>query len=183
MQSVFWIGVATCILGADQDEMRARYNEQVAKDRSAMVAAVEKELARLRKEIRSAPREERAAIRANITLNEKNLASYSDPKRQPVPWLNMTRLQEGRIGEIPEDVVNVVQVADEGELLCKVIGRQRDVYFWISEYPTRGIVDDQTIKPKGLFEVLGTKRYSTATGSTNTVWHLRPFPLLLEQAR
>lgn len=181
MQSLFWIGLTALSMVADQDELRAKYNDQVARDRSAAIAASEKELEALRKSIRSAPEEERPAIRMNIALHTQILANYKDPKYAPTPWLNMSRPREGRIGEIPEDAILVVQVADDGELLCKIAGRTKDVYFWLSEYPTRGTVDGQTIKPEGLFEVIGTKRYTATGGASNTVWHLKPFPLKLQQ--
>jgi len=39
---------------------------------------------------------------------------------------------------------------------------------WL-QHPTEGWVDDQVLRPEGYFTVVGTKRYTTAAGSSNTV--------------
>lgn len=52
----------------------------------------------------------------------------------------------------------------------------KEVEVWISNFPTEGVTDDSWILLSKIFEVKGTRRYETASGS-NTVLEITPFSI------
>ncbi|GAG03304.1 unnamed protein product, partial [marine sediment metagenome] len=50
-------------------------------------------------------------------------------------------------------------------------------YYWVRGVPTAGYTDGRSFDHPGIFEVVGTKTYTTALGGTKTVFVLELTPI------
>lgn len=90
------------------------------------------------------------------------------------PLLQFSALKAtGDFGMIGEGIV-VVQVIDKKTAIIRMMDRRKKDLYWI-ELDTSDVVDGKEYWLKGLVECVGTKRYTTVTGATHTVQHLRMY--------
>lgn len=83
----------------------------------------------------------------------------------------------GDIGRIWTGV-RVAQVIDKSHARVSYGGeRDNDTTVWISGTDTTDFADDATIKLDYVWEVTGTKTYTTVLGSSKTIFVLEPFDL------
>ncbi len=54
------------------------------------------------------------------------------------------------------------------------MGNPHDVLVWITNYPTRGLVDNTTVTPNKTFRVTGTKTYKASNNASKTVFVIEP---------
>lgn len=66
----------------------------------------------------------------------------------------------------------VLQIVNESEMMIEY----EDQRLWLSGVPTKDYVDDQEINPLMLWEVVGTKSYTSANDVRRTVLHCRSIP-------
>lgn len=116
-------------------------------------------------------------------MREKNREIAKQRARiTDTPDMRIDQLVKGGIGRIRNgsDIIgttghafDIVQVVDGSNVILRMFGRT----IWAT-MPTEGMTDDVQLSADRLvFEVLGTKQYGTALGSTNTVFHVRLFDL------
>ena len=123
-------------------------------------------------------REKRRAIRAlqaELAKAEARLARLREP------WTFIPGLPHppkvGDMGEV--SFVRVLQIVDADEMRVTYYGHD----LWLRGIDTKNLVDEVGLKPTGIFEVIGTKAYTTVLGSMSTVLLVEPVPIPAELLR
>ena len=99
----------------------------------------------------------------------------------------------GQLGRLRDKRLHVMQVVDKDNVIVEGYWYYTGNYnwhrytLWLKEFSTEGIVDGEAIEPDNVFEVVGTKTYRNAAGSSNTVFVAMPVDtaewLLREKAK
>lgn len=170
--------------GAVGEDKATAYKERAERQRLVAVAGARAQVVQLQKELdavrfakvggtskrdfpTSAARD--AAVKAKLTelvAARGEVESLEKSKGSYVPALG--ELEIGAVGTIGR--VKVIQVVDDQNMIVHYFGQS----LWVTT-PTAGVVDGAIRSVPGPFEVAGTKRYTTAGGSSNTIFHARPF--------
>lgn len=103
---------------------------------------------------------------------KNRIAAYRKALTQELP-LSIERRQTGDIGELPR-AVKIVQVIDAKTCLVKIRLEESEQWLWL-EVATDGFLDGEMRTMGGLFSIVGTKKYNTAIGGSNTILHVRTF--------
>ncbi len=121
-----------------------------------------------------------AAIARRIAANTAEIKEL-EKKRFLFPKIGANSMRVGQVGllaynqgELPDDyiqVVEVFQVVDDGSMLVK-LGSKTIASMQVK---TAGVTDGARYQIRGSFEVIGTLRYDTPSGTTNTVFKLAEF--------
>jgi len=89
----------------------------------------------------------------------------------------------------PDNLFRVSQVLDSSNLIVETpdnyTGRALDnsalsykrQRFFVSGVPTKDVTDKSFVKLDQLFEVTGTKTYTTVIGGSSTIYEIKPFPI------
>ena len=85
-------------------------------------------------------------------------------------------MKVGDIGGLRDTSMWVVQIIDKSTVLVKPNERM-DVCFWMSGIPTKELVDDSHMTRNEIFEVVGTKKYTTVMGGSSTLFELSPYKI------
>lgn len=131
---------------------------------------------------------------AEVTRIEQEMNSPT----LPLIWVSRpdspNRPIDGQIGSLTQNLTTyrVLQVVDEGNAImvgeAAVLGgsNRYEWSFWLESSKVRGWTDEQAFKKlPGAWKVDGSKRYTTATGTSRTIAKLVEFDLAphLERAR
>lgn len=93
----------------------------------------------------------------------------------PTRYVYLNDPRAGQVGKLAwryddfEVIPRVFQVIGANEALLSLGGKQ----FWFEGIGTSNLTDGDRVRLSGTFEVTGTKRYTTALGGSNQVWHLK----------
>lgn len=132
--------------------------------------------------------ETRAQRAARIRQLREEYEAFKASKDFYAPALEFP-LKTGSIGRLQSPSVKVLQVVGPTEMLGYVfwsynpvvIGNRaitrepNRVLVWFLGIDTAGVADDSAQQMTAVYEVTGTKSYSTAAGASSTVFVLRPF--------
>lgn len=98
----------------------------------------------------------------------------SQRERGPVNWpMNLPSAPKlGDVGYL--GAIRIIQIVDGGNLIVSRLGISEAL--WVAGVTTKGATDDwDTVSAMtDAFEVVGTRGYTTVSGSTKTVFELRP---------
>ena len=87
--------------------------------------------------------------------------------KQPTsPGMDPDNMEEGHVGKLDFWSFKVLDVIDDKNVLLS-LGSSRIV--WLKDFPTKGLVDEQSVRLIGDMECTGTKSYGTAIGGSRTV--------------
>jgi hypothetical protein len=106
-------------------------------------------------------------------LTEKKDRSLADEYR--IEWINVVRsplidkLAVGAAGRLDE--IRVQQIVGGSEMICRLAG---GATVWIDGLSTEGKVDGASYASPYVFRVTGTKTYTTALGTSKTIFLLKP---------
>lgn len=121
------------------------------------------------------------AERALLLAEKKDIAQGrwkpGDPKDQ-VPELTPDRFGVGQWGTLRNPwaqrqephTFTALQVVGPEDCLYK----WGDTPFWVTGQSTAGLIDNAQKSLDRTYRVIGTKRYTSASGASRTVWQLRP---------
>jgi hypothetical protein len=84
--------------------------------------------------------------------------------------LDIDKLSEGQVEKMDYWDFRVLSIVDDKNLLLQ-LGTSRT--FWLEGFPTKDLVDNQSVRLIGPIEIRGTKEYTTAIGGLRTVRVLR----------
>lgn len=125
--------------------------------------------------------EEKQALHAEMLLIRKGIWTPDDA---PAQRLVISELGVGKHGVVsfgPNDrsvvSLEVMQVTGPSVMLCKFAGK----ILMIKGMATDGLVDGSHIDLLGHFIVSGTRTYTTALGTSNTVFVMEPYAKLASQ--
>lgn len=101
---------------------------------------------------------------------------------QPIPLglqppndydLDLDNLTEGKVGKMDYWDFKVLSVVDSQNTLLQ-LGTNRT--FWLEQFPSKDLVDGQSVRLIGPVQVMGTRDYTSAIGASRTVRVLRFVP-------
>lgn len=167
------------------EDVKAYYAKCVAliptvrKERQRRLAELQKSLRDLKRnpadQAETIKRTQQSIEAAQADVIASNRATF-------LPDAPLGDLQVGRIGEVHQ--FDVVQILDKQSMIATpwyvdnsntLIHSDETVY--LEKFDTSGMADGRVVHG-GAFKVVGTKRYETAAGASNTVMLLQPFRLL-----
>jgi len=172
--------------------------ERIRKLREEQLGKLRQQLEALKAKLRSVShdREKRTSVAKEIARVEKQIKTFEE-KLLPSCPLNSFRLSVGQFGSLDAEQLEVLQVLGPEKMLVIPLRRGTSlapgrysasglrsalqsavleleegppmiIYGW----PTQGMTDSQKLKPRGLFEVTGTERYTSVAGAVRTVFTL-----------
>jgi len=125
---------------------------------------------------------DKAAVLKKLSAEQgkraKELSKWQEAKKEldGKPYLlrslEPAKWKQGEIGEL-NYYISVFQVIDGNNF----IGKVGEELFWVSNYPTGGLVDGKRYDIGGAFEVIGTKSYTSVLGANKTIYHIARFRL------
>lgn len=194
--AVFAVLIAASDVRADTSRLvngvpRSEFAEFMAGEAKAIgadlarrqVTRAKDELAKVQS-ARYATKTERAQA---LAAAKEALAKAEENAQKPAPFLpemSSASLIIGHVGRLrrprPEgqprsesERMTVRQVIDDNNVIITMEVSGKDVWLWLVR-PTEGLVDDRDyLTGDILFEVVGTKRYTTVLGGTKTVHQLQ----------
>lgn len=120
---------------------------------------------------RAAKRASMDAITQKIIDLQKQIKTIENDDLWLPSEANNVAFTVGSVGILP--TLHITQIVDDGDL----IGEAGDQGFWLKGIDTKSLVDDKDYTFGQTVQVTGTKRYTTAMGSSRTVYLVEPIDL------
>ena len=175
-------------------QLELPFLEEFRKEEKKIQQRQQKKIERQKKAL-----EQRRREWANLPINVRVYVERCRKARHRIE-LPTTDLSIGMIGYFgKKSWINVEQIVNGTEMLVKRrwrtdhtvyenpqmwgrrvryternVRKDYDAFYWIKGVPTKGHIDGEENPLEGVFEVTGTKIYTTAIGGSNTVFILEP---------
>ncbi len=174
--------VLVCAFTLQAAEVPDHLKAQVKKVRQLceqQLVNLEKRMEDLQSELKTARRDanKRRDLMQEIDRTKKEIQSLKDGAL-PSTHLNHFKLAIGQVGTIGADL-EVLNVLGPEKILVapyflirEGVKEPQGEPFMIYGYPTQGVVDGQTLRRAGVFEVTGTEQYTTVAGGAKTVFKI-----------
>lgn len=84
-----------------------------------------------------------------------------------------------RVSQVIDPLSMIVESPDDytGRTLDNFARNLKSVRFFVYGVSTKDVIDKSFVRLPQLFEVIGTKTYTTVIGGSSTIYEIRPFPI------